>query len=218
MEESAPSNPVRSILKDFSFIRGNFLIILLGWLLVDFTREMAFTYYPLYVTELGGTATIIGVISSVSVLTEALVKIPGGHLADNFRRKRLIIVMTILASASYLFYAFAPSWHYILLGAVLTSFCWIYTPGFDSIIMEALPEDKRGTGYSLINLITKTSTTPSPLIAGYLFTSYGNLGHLKNRLHIGLGCVSSSLTHEVEVEGGDRQARGNNQRCGGQSR
>ena len=42
--------------------------------------------------------------------------------------------------------------------------------------MESLPEDKRGTGYSLINLITKVSTTPSPLIAGYLFTRYGVIG------------------------------------------
>jgi MFS family permease len=164
------------LLGDFSFIRGNFLIILVGWLLVDFTREMAFTYYPLYVTALGGTATIIGFINAAGVLTEAFVKIPGGQLADKFRRKRLLIVMTVLASASYLLYAFAPSWHFILLGAICTSFCWIYTPAFDSIVMESLPEDKRGTGYSLINLITKVGTTPSPLIAGFLFATYGVIG------------------------------------------
>ena len=173
--EASEDKP-RGLLSDFSFIRGNFLIIIVGWLIVDFTREMAYTFYPLYVTELGGTATTLGLIGAAAVLTEAIVKIPGGYLADKFRRKRLIIVMTLLASASYLLYAFATSWHYILLGAIFTSFCWIYTPGFDSIIMESLPEDKRGTGYSLINLITKASTTPSPLIAGFLFTSYGVIG------------------------------------------
>lgn len=166
----------KGFLSNFSFIRGNFLIILIGWLLVDFTREMAFTYYPLYVTALGGTATIIGMINAAGVITEAFVKIPGGILADKFRRKRLIIVMTVLASASYLLYAFAPSWHFILLGAICTSFCWIYTPGFESIVMESLPEENRGTGYSLINLITRVSTTPSPLIAGFLFASYGVIG------------------------------------------
>ncbi len=166
----------KGFLSDFSFIRGNFLIILVGWLLVDFTREMAFTYYPLYVTVLGGTATIIGLINAAGVLTEAFVKIPGGQLADKFRRKRLLIVMTVLASVSYLLYAFAPSWQFILLGAICTSFCWIYTPAFDSIVMESLPEDKRGTGYSLINLITKVGTTPSPLIAGFLFATYGVIG------------------------------------------
>ena len=84
--------------------------------------------------------------------------------------------MTIIASASYLLYAFAPSWQFILLGAICTSFCWIYTPGFNSIVKESLPEDKRGTGYSTINLITRVSTTPSPLIAGFLFATYGVVG------------------------------------------
>lgn len=166
----------KGFLSNFSFIRGNFLILLMGWLLTDFSREMAYTYYPLYLSALGGTATILGIINAAGLITEAWVKIPGGYLADNFKRKRLIVVMTMLAAASYLLYALAPSWHFILLGAICTSFCWIYTPGFDSIVMEALPEENRGTGYSLINMITRVSTTPSPLIAGFLFTRYGTVG------------------------------------------
>ena len=172
-QEPEKRGVLAKIREETSFIRGNFLIILAGWLLIDFSREMARTYYPLYVTALGGTATILGLINAIGVLTEAFVKIPGGLLADKFRRKKLIIVMTVIASASYLLFAFAPSWHFILLGVVCTSFCWIYTPGFDSMVMESLPEDKRGTGYSIINLITRVSTTPSPLIAGVLFASYG---------------------------------------------
>ncbi len=166
----------KNILYEFNFIKGNFLILLLGWLLVDFSREMAYTYYPLYVTALGGSATILGLIGAAATIAEAIVKLPGGTLADKYRRRRLIIVMTLLASFSYLFYAFAPSWHFILLGAILTSLCWIYTPSFDAITIESLPKDKRGTGYSLINLITNASTTPSPLIAGLLFTRYGVIG------------------------------------------
>jgi len=45
MGDAADENPIKRVLQDFSFIQGNFLIILVGWLLVDFTREMAFTYY-----------------------------------------------------------------------------------------------------------------------------------------------------------------------------
>ncbi len=195
----------KGFLNDFSFIRGNFLIILIGWLLVDFTREMAFTYYPLYVTALGGTATIIGSINAAGVITEAYVKIPGGHLADQFRRKRLIIVMTIFASLSYLIYAFAPSWHFLLLGAVFTSFCWLYTPGFDSIVMESLPEDKRGMGYSLINLITRVSTTPSPLIAGLLFTRYGVVGASRvGFILVSLAFMSASFMRWRLVEETDK--------------
>ena len=187
-EEEAHTNPIRNILSDFSFIKGNFLIILMGWLIVDFTREMANTYYPLYVVELGGTATSIGIIAAAATITDAIVKIPGGHLADKYRRKRLILVMTFLASGAHLFYALAPSWHFLVLAAVLTSFCWIYTPAFNSIVIEALPKEKRGTGYSLVNLITRVSTTPSPLIAGFLFTRYGVVG--TSRIAYGLVSVA----------------------------
>lgn len=181
------------------------MIILMGMLLIDFTREMANTYYPLYVIKLGGTATTLGLIGSVATLTEALVKIPGGNLADKYRRKRLIIAMSLLASASYLFYAFAPSWHFILLGAILSSFCWLYTPSFSSIVIESLPEDQRGTGYSLLNLIAKVSTTPSPLIAGYLFTIYGVIG--TSRVAYGLvslAFLAASLMRLKLVEETDR--------------
>jgi len=187
-EEGPKTNPIRNILSDFSFIKGNFLIILMGWLIVDFTREMANTYYPLYVVELGGTATTIGIIAAAATITDAIVKIPGGHLADKYRRKRLILVMTFLASGAHLFYALAPSWHFLALAAVLTSFCWIYTPAFNSIVIEALPKEKRGTGYSLVNLITRVSTTPSPLIAGFLFTRYGVVG--TSRIAYGLVSVA----------------------------
>ena len=161
---------LKNSLGEFSFIRGNFLILLLGWLLIDFSREMANTYYPLYVTALGGTATILGIIGAAATISEAIVKLPGG----------------VLASASYLLYALAPSWQYILLGAVCTSLCWIYTPSFDSITIESIPEDKRGIGYSLVNLITNASTTPSPLLAGLLYTRYGIIGASR----IGFGLVS----------------------------
>lgn len=206
MGETQPqTNPIKSLLNDFSFIRGNFLIILIGWLLVDFTREMAYTYYPLYVTALGGTATIIGVINAAGVISEAYVKIPGGILADKFKRKKLIIVMTLIASVSYLLYAFAPSWHFILLGAVCTSLCWIYTPGFDSIVMESLPEEKRGTGYSIINLITRVSTTPSPLIAGVLFTSYGIVGTTRiGFIFVAFAFLAASLMRWRLVEETDK--------------
>jgi len=191
---------------EFSFIRGNFLIILIGWLLIDFSREMAFIYYPLYVQALGGGASTVGLIGSAAMITEAIIKVPGGYLADKYGRKRLIIVMTFMASLAYLIYVFAPSWHFILVGAVLTSLCMIYTPAFDSMVIESLPEERRGTGYSMINLITRVSTTPSPLLAGILLTAYG----LTRSVRIGFLAVSAaflvaSLLRTRLEEGGEKE-------------
>ena len=171
-EEQKPGllSKVRS---EFSFIRGNFLVLALSWLVMDLASEMPSTYYGLYVKALGGSASIIGLIGSVSMVSQALVQIPGGYLADKYGRRWLISTMTFGIALSQVFYAFAPSWQWLMVGAVVQSLCFIYRPALQAIIADSLPADRRGMGFSIITLINSVSTTPSPLIAGWLFQAYG---------------------------------------------
>lgn len=158
---------------EFSFIRGNFLVLALSWLIMDLASEMPSTYYGLYVKALGGSASIIGLIGSVSMIFQAIVQIPGGYLADKYGRRWLISTMTFGIALSHAFYAFAPTWQWLMVGAVVQSLCFIYRPALQAIIADSLPPDKRGIGFSIITLINSVSTTPSPLIAGWLFQVYG---------------------------------------------
>lgn len=161
------------ITSEFSFIQGNFLILVLSWLVMDFASEMPGTYYPLYVQALGGSAVTIGLIGSVQMVSRAVVQFPGGYLADKYGRKWLISTMTFGVALSQALYAFAPSWQFIMLGAVIQSLCLIYQPALNAIIMDSLPPERRGMGFSIITLITSVSTTPSPIIAGMLYTKFG---------------------------------------------
>jgi MFS family permease len=140
---------------------------------MDLASEMPATYYGLYVTALGGSATIIGLIASISMIARALVQIPGGYLADKYGRRWLISTMTFGLALSYAFYAFAPDWRWIMVGAVFNSLCLIYSPALRAIIADSLPPEKRGMGFSIINLIGSVSTTPTPLIAGWLYKQFG---------------------------------------------
>lgn len=166
-------NLFQRIRSEFSFIKGNFLIMVLSWLILDLFNELPGTYYPLYVEALGATATGIGLIGSVEMVAAALVQIPGGYLTDKYGRKWLISTMTFLAALARIFYVYAPSWEWILFGAMIVGFCRIYQPALNAIVADSLPKEKRGMGFSIINLIASVSTTPAPLLAGYLFTLYG---------------------------------------------
>ena len=66
-------NLFQRIRSEFSFLEGNFLIMVLSWLILDFFAELPGTYYPLYVEALGATATGIGLIGSVEMIAAALV-------------------------------------------------------------------------------------------------------------------------------------------------
>ena len=168
------------IKEEFSFIKGNFLVLVLSWILMDFVNEMPGTYYALYVKALGGDEVIIGIITFASLIALASVQFPGGYLADKYGRKWLVSSMTFGVALSFLLYALAPSWEWILIGAVITNLCLIYQPALFALVADSIPPEKRGLGFSIINLITSVSTTPGPIIAGILYLNYG----LENSMRI----------------------------------
>jgi MFS family permease len=160
--------------KEFSFIKGNYAIIVVSWILIDFASEIPATYYALYVLQLGATETILGIIGLSGFLALASMQFPGGYLADKFGRKWLVSSMTFGVALSFILYALAPSWHFILIGVVLMNFFnSIYQPALMAIVSDSLPSEKRGMGFSIIMLITSTSTTPGPLVAGLLYNQFG---------------------------------------------
>jgi len=161
------------IKREFSFFKGNYLILIISWILMDFAGELPGQYYPDYVLQLGGTATALGVITLASMLALAAVQFPGGYLADKYGRRWLISTFTFGVAIAYVFPMLAPSWHFILIGELIRSFCLIYQPALNAMFADSLPSEKRGMGFSIINLIMSVSTTPAPAVALLLITSFG---------------------------------------------
>jgi MFS family permease len=160
--------------KEFSFIKGNYAILVASWIIVDFASELPATYFGLYVLGLGATETILRVIGLSQFLALASFQFPGGYLADKYGRKWLISTMTFGVALSYVFYAVAPSWTFILLGAILMgTFNSTYQPALNAMISDSLPAERRGMGFSIVMLIASASTTPSPAVAGLLRARFG---------------------------------------------
>jgi len=163
------------IKSEFSFFKGNYLILIVSWVLMDFAGELPGTYYSDYVLQLGGNATALGVITLASMLALAAVQFPGGYLADTYGRRWLISTFTFGVAAAYIFHTLAPSWHYILMGELVRSLCLIYQPAINAMFADSLPSKKRGMGFSIINLIMSVSTTPAPAVALLLITKFGSI-------------------------------------------
>jgi MFS family permease len=116
----------------------------------------------------------------------ASLQFPGGYLADKYGRKWLISTMTFGVALSYILYGIAPSWHLILIGAVLMAiFNSTYQPALSAMISDSLPPERRGMGFSIVMLIASVSTTPSPAVASLLHASFG----LINGMRISYGIV-----------------------------
>ena len=112
-------------------------------------------------------------IGFANFLAMAVVAFPGGYLADRYGRRWLITTMTFGMALSFLFFAFAPTWHFILLGSIVSSLCLIYQPALFAMVQDSLPLERRGMGSSIIQLIHGTFNTPGPVIAGFLLLQFG---------------------------------------------
>jgi DHA1 family multidrug resistance protein-like MFS transporter len=157
---------------EFSFIRGNILINTITIAIILVTSAIPYTYYPKYIEGLGGSPYIVGIIGFAAYATLALVQIPGGYLADKHGRRKLTVTMTFATSITYFLFAIAPNWQFFLIATVLQNLFMIYQPALQALVADSTPPEKRGMGFSIINLLHYISI-PSPIIAGVLAVELG---------------------------------------------
>jgi MFS family permease len=160
--------------REFSFITGNYRILVISWIIMDLASEMPAPNFQYYIRDiLNGTGIALGLIGLAGFLCMAAVAFPGGYLADKYGRRWLITTMTFGMALSYLFFAFAPTWHFVLIGTIVSSLCLIYQPALFAMVQDSLPPERRGMGSSIIQLIHGTFNTPGPAIAGLLLLHFG---------------------------------------------
>ena len=177
-EVKSPESPKK--ISTLSLFTGNYLILIISWILMDFAGELPNTYYSDYVITLSGGdqnfgSVILGIITLVSFLCLASVQFLGGYMADKYGRRKLIVTLTFGVAISYIFYALAPSWHFILIGAAIQNLVLLYQPALMAMMADSVPPEKRGTGFSISNLITSVATTPAPIVALMLVSTFGSL-------------------------------------------
>ena len=158
---------------EFAFLHGNVRVLMTSWVLMNFAGAIPSTYYSLYILGLEGTPSTIGIIDFVSFLALALVQFPGGYLADKHGRRSLIVTFTFGMALSNLIFAFAPSWHFIIIAVTMSNLSLIYQPALAAILADSIPPEKRGIGFSMVMFVNNIASILSPGVAAFLFTQYG---------------------------------------------
>lgn len=165
--------------REFSFFAGNYRIIVISWMIMDLAMELPTPNFQYFVQALGGAELAWGIIGLAGFLGMAAVAFPGGYLADKYGRRWLITTMTFVMALSHLLLALAPTWHFILLGTIVSSLALIYQPALFAIVQDSMHPERRGIGSSIIQLIHSTFSTPSPIIAGLLLLQFGLVSSMR---------------------------------------
>ncbi len=157
---------------DSAVLRGNFLLITVSWIILFSAQPIPDTYASLFYLHLGADTFMLSIIGFAGSIAVALVQFPGGYLADKHGRRGLIVTMTFGLAIGSLFFIFAPSWQFILIGLLIQNVCSIYGPALMSMVIDSLPPQNRGAGFSFQSVVTTLVLLPAPLIAQYLVATF----------------------------------------------
>lgn len=173
-----------------ALLKGNLLVLILSWVIMSPAMRMVGTYEQPYLLALGATPTIIGIIYAISSVILSLARLPGGYIADRFGRKKIIVIMTFGVAFSYIFYSYAPSWHWFLIGSIVNSACLIYQPALMACLADSVPPQRRGVALAMRNFLPSLFSIPAPLVALYLVSVHGIIDGMRLAYLITTGMVS----------------------------
>ncbi|MGQ9565544.1 MAG: MFS transporter [Candidatus Bathyarchaeales archaeon] len=182
MGHTSKQGRLNKFVANFSFLKGNLLILTISWMFWFPAIRLTESYGQLYIIALGASTIILGAINSISTATLAIVRILGGYIADRFGRKKILTTMTFAITATYLIYAFAPNlgwllpgWQWILIGATLQNVFLLYQPALVALRADSVPSEKRGFGFALTEFLPGIISIPAPIIATWLVLTNGTV-------------------------------------------
>jgi MFS family permease len=164
---------VRDSFRDMlALMRGNFLVVTLGFSWVMSWMQIFNSYESVYIRSLGASAFIIGAYFGVNGLIRAVAGIPGGYLCDTYGRRKMIVVGNYLSAVIWILVALAPSWQFYLAAQFLLSLGTFWIIAENTILADSMTVEKRGLGFSLFWTATQLAGLASPYIGGLVFEIY----------------------------------------------
>ena len=138
------------------------------------TIEMLYRpFLSLYLISLGASVQVVGLISMIELSSILIFQLPGGFLADQIGRKKVIVYFTSANIVAPIFYLLATTWEQMIPGVILFSMYSIYWPAFKSMISESIPYQQRGAAYGAYRMVTAIPMIISPFLGGILMDLWG---------------------------------------------
>ena len=140
-------------------------------------EELWQVYVPAYLTALGASGLVVGLHGSVRDLLDSLYQLPGGYLSDRLGRRRTLLLFTALATLGYAVYAVAPSWPFVILGAVgVMAWKAGAFPTTFGIIGDSVPRDRRAAAFAVQSVLVRVPRVISAPLGGMVIAAVGLIG------------------------------------------
>jgi MFS family permease len=172
------------LLTDITPLRENpaFRRLWLGTMLSRTGSAMTTFAITLQVYDMTRSTAAVGGIALATLIPMVLIALPGGSLADRFDRRRLVLVMTVLAAAvSALLFGYAAlrlAWVWPLYGLVVveSAVSAVSAPARTTFIPRLVGPEQRAAAMALNRIIFQVVLIVGPALAGVIAAGIGVKG------------------------------------------
>jgi len=151
-------------------------VILLGFVsfLNDISSEMIMPILPMFLTALGGTGLVIGLVGGLMESASSILKVLSGYLSDKIGKRKIFVSFGYFTSAiCKLFLAFSKVWQHILVFSSLERVGkGLRTAPRDAILADSLPQE-RGRGFGIHRAMDTSGAILGSIIVFLLFWFFG---------------------------------------------
>ncbi len=146
----------------------------------DVASDMIYPIVPIFLTTvLGAPVTVVGLMEGIAESTSSFLRIASGAASDKLRkRKPFIVIGYMLSASSKFFYAFATSWHSVLVGRFSDRLGkGVRTAARDAYIAQNTAPRDRGKAFGFHRGMDTLGAVAGPLIGILLLQYFGEDYH-----------------------------------------
>jgi len=143
----------------------------------DVSSEMILALLPLFLTSLGASKTIIGLIEGIAEFTASTLKTFSGWLSDRWKKRKLLVVIGYsLSTVTKPFIAVAANWGQVLLVRFLDRVGkGVRTSPRDALISDSIEPHERGKYFGFHRMMDTSGAVVGTLLASlflFVFSKY----------------------------------------------
>ncbi len=143
-------------------------------LLSDLGHEVPTALLPLFITSLGGSAAVLGIIEGIADGLAGISRLLGGALADDPSRRRATAIggYTSVAVLSGLIGAATALWQVALLRVGAWTARGLRVPSRNALLADATPPEAYGRAYGFERMMDNLGAIGGPLLALALVAAF----------------------------------------------
>ncbi len=189
----------------FGSFRGNARAVLMTEPMWGITYNLYIAYASLYMRALGCSPQQIGAIASIGLIFEMVFSFAGGYITDRLGRRKTTLIFDLISwSIPTLIWAFAQSYAYFIVAAIVNSIVRIVYTSWSCLLIEDTKPRRRVHVFTWIRVAGTLSGFFAPL-AGMLVSRAGLVPAVRGLYLLAfvsmtaMVLIRNRLTHETAI-------------------